>query len=122
HRAHRWTRRNAEEVLSRERTHPAPARQPHDAPDDLRSLQRPGTGRGRRRDAQVLTRSTATMAKQSNFTILPDDPADPAESKRDYANFCAVAHTPCDLTLTFCDVRPLSERDIQQAEVSRTVR
>jgi hypothetical protein len=62
------------------------------------------------------------MSKQINFTIVPDEPADPAGSKRDYANFCAVAHTPFDLTLTFCDVRPLSERDIQEAEASRTVR
>src|SRR5690606_26562841 len=62
------------------------------------------------------------MSKQINFTIVPDEPADPAESKRDYANFCAVAHTPFDLTLTFCDVRPLSERDIQMAETSRVIR
>lgn len=62
------------------------------------------------------------MSKQINFTIVPDEPADPAQSKRDYANFCAVAHTPFDLTLTFCDVRPLSERDVQEAETTRVVR
>lgn len=62
------------------------------------------------------------MSKQINFTIVPDEPADSVQSKRDYANFCAVAHTPFDLTLTFCDVRPLSERDIQDAEASRIVR
>jgi Protein of unknown function (DUF3467) len=60
--------------------------------------------------------------KQINFTIVPEDPEDPARARREYANFCAVAHTPFDLTLTFCDVRPLSERDIKQAEVSQTVR
>lgn len=60
--------------------------------------------------------------KQINFTIVPDDPADEAQARRTYANFCAVAHTPFDLTLTFCDVRPLSERDIQNAEASQTVR
>ncbi len=43
-------------------------------------------------------------------------------ARREYANFCAVAHTPFDLTLTFCDVRPLSERDIKSAEQSQTVR
>jgi hypothetical protein len=59
------------------------------------------------------------MSKQINFTIVPDDSGDGA---RTYANFCAVAHTPFDLTLTFCDVRPLSERDVQNAEVSQTVR
>jgi uncharacterized protein DUF3467 len=62
------------------------------------------------------------MSKQINFTIVPDDPEDPERSKRVYANFCAVAHTPFDMTLTFCDVRPLSERDIKNAEASQTVR
>lgn len=62
------------------------------------------------------------MSKPINFTIVPDEPTDPERTKRDYANFCAVAHTPFDLTLTFCDVRPLSERDIQMAETSRVIR
>jgi hypothetical protein len=61
------------------------------------------------------------MSKQINFTIVPEDPADQTRARREYANFCAVAHTPFDLTLTFCDVRPLSERDIQSAEVNQTV-
>src|SRR5438552_7271315 len=59
------------------------------------------------------------MSKQINFTIVPDDSGD---GSRLYANFCAVAHTPFDMTLTFCDVRPLSERDIRNAEASQTVR
>jgi hypothetical protein len=62
------------------------------------------------------------MSKQINFTIVPEDPADPFLARREYANFCAVAHTPFDLTLTFCDVRPLSEKDIKSAEESQTVR
>jgi hypothetical protein len=62
------------------------------------------------------------MTKQINFTIVPDEPVDPQQAKREYANFCAVAHTPFDLTLTFCDVRPLSERDVQGAEVSQTIK
>jgi hypothetical protein len=62
------------------------------------------------------------MSKQINFTIVPDEPSDPERGRRLYANFCAVAHTPFDLTLTFCDVRPLSERDIESAEASQTVR
>lgn len=62
------------------------------------------------------------MSKQINFTIVPDDPPDLSSARREYANFCAVAHTPFDLTLTFCDVRPLSEHDIQTAEQSQTVR
>jgi hypothetical protein len=60
--------------------------------------------------------------KSINFTIVPDEPEAPGEARREYANFCAVAHTPFDLTLTFCDVRPLSERDIQSAEAARVVR
>jgi len=62
------------------------------------------------------------MSKQINFTIVPEDPVDAERAERLYANFCAVAHTPFDMTLTFCDVRPLSERDVQQAEQSQTVR
>jgi len=62
------------------------------------------------------------MTKQINFTIVPDEPENPAQASRHYANFCAVAHTPFDLTLTFCDVHPLSDRDIQAAEASQTVK
>ena len=62
------------------------------------------------------------MSKQINFTIVPDEPTDQENIRREYANFCAVAHTPFDLTLTFCDVRPLSERDIKNAEASQTVK
>ena len=61
-----------------------------------------------------------TDRKQINFTIVPDE--DTSGVPREYANFCSVAHTPFDLTLTFCDVRPLSEKDIASAEVSQTVR
>ena len=61
------------------------------------------------------------MSKQINFTIVPEDPTDASRARREYANFCAVAHTPFDLTLTFCDVRPLSERDIKTAEATQTV-
>jgi hypothetical protein len=62
-----------------------------------------------------------TEPKQINFTIVPDESAEGHRGKREYANFCAVAHTPFDLTLTFCDVRPLSDKDIKNAEVSQTV-
>ena len=62
------------------------------------------------------------MSKQINFTIVPDDPGGDKRPPRVYANFCAVAHTPFDLTLTFCDVQPLTEQDVQQAEASQTVK
>jgi len=62
------------------------------------------------------------MSKQINFTIVPDEPGDTGRPIREYANFCAVAHTPFDLTLTFCDVQPLTEQDVKQAEQSQVVR
>jgi len=57
--------------------------------------------------------------KQINFTIIPDDTG---EEPRAYANFCSISHTPFDFTLTFCEVMPLSERDIKEAESEQTVR
>ena len=62
------------------------------------------------------------MSKQINFTIVPDDSAGGGQPTRQYSNFCAVAHTPFDLTMTFCDVQPLSENDLKMAEQSQTVR
>ncbi len=56
--------------------------------------------------------------KQINFTIVPSD-ADGAP--RIYSNFCAIAHTPFDLTLTFCEVLPLSDQDLREAESVHTV-
>jgi hypothetical protein len=57
--------------------------------------------------------------KQINFTIIPDDSTD---QPRVYANFCAISHTPFDFTLAFCEVLPLSERDIKNAEADHIVR
>ena len=57
--------------------------------------------------------------KQINFTIVPDDTAG---LPRTYANFCAISHTPFDFTLTFCEVLPLSEKDIREAEADHVVR
>lgn len=57
--------------------------------------------------------------KQINFTIVPDDGAN---VPRVYANFCAVSHTPFDFTLTFCEVQPLSDREIRDAEREHVVR
>ena len=67
-------------------------------------------------------------AKQINFTIIPDEPGpDGPDGKakkavRTYANFCAIAHSPFDLTITFCDVQPLTADDIRHAEATETVR
>jgi len=57
-------------------------------------------------------------SKQINFTIVP---ANPHEHQRVYANFCAIAHTPFDLTLTFCEVLPLTEQDLREAEKEHVV-
>jgi hypothetical protein len=57
--------------------------------------------------------------KQINFTIVPDEqPGEP----RTYANFCAIAHTPFDFTLTFCEVMPLSEKEVREAEANHVIR
>lgn len=61
----------------------------------------------------------AEERKQINFTIVPDDTDD---SPRTYANFCAISHTPFDFTLTFCEVLPLSEKDIREAEADHVVK
>jgi uncharacterized protein DUF3467 len=60
-----------------------------------------------------------TESKQINFTIVPDDSTD---APRTYANFCAVNHTPFDFTVTFCEMTPLSEKDIRAAEAEHIVR
>ena len=57
--------------------------------------------------------------KQINFTIVPDDTG---KEPRSYANFCSISHTPFDFTLSFCEVMPLSEQDIKNAEAEQTVK
>jgi Protein of unknown function (DUF3467) len=57
--------------------------------------------------------------KQINFTILPEDSG---TEPRTYSNFCSIAHTPFDFTLTFCEVMPLSEKEIRDAEAEHVVR
>jgi len=57
--------------------------------------------------------------KQINFTIVPDEqPGEP----RIYSNFCSIAHTPFDFTLTFCEVMPLSEQTVREAEQDHVVK
>jgi hypothetical protein len=58
-------------------------------------------------------------SKQINFTVVPDETG---SGPRVYANFCAVAHTPFDFTLTFCEMTPLSEKDVREAEAEHVVR
>ena len=60
--------------------------------------------------------------RQINFTVVPADDEAAADVPRQYANFCSVAHTPFDFTLTFCEVMPLSEKEIKAAETEHVVR
>ena len=60
-----------------------------------------------------------TDRKQINFTIVPDEQS---PEPRTYANFCSIAHTPFDFTLTFCEMLPLGEREIQQAQANHVVK
>jgi len=72
----------------------------------------------------VLNLGMADQPKQINFTIIPDDaPAETDKSPaRTYSNFCSIAHTPFDFTLTFCEVMPLTEKEIKEAESDHVVR
>ena len=57
--------------------------------------------------------------KQINFTIVPDETN---EMSRTYANFCGIAHTPYDFTLTFCEVLPPSDKEVREAETQKVLR
>ena len=63
-----------------------------------------------------------TDKKSINFTVVPqEDVPEGAEPKESvYANFCAVNHTPFDFTLTFCQMSPLSEKDVEDAPEGTT--
>jgi Protein of unknown function (DUF3467) len=50
--------------------------------------------------------------KSINFTVIPSEGE---STERHYANFCAIAHTPFDFTLTFCEMTPISEREFKNA-------
>jgi hypothetical protein len=63
----------------------------------------------------------AEQQKQINFTIVPNEEGGD-ERPHVYANYCAVGHTPFDFSLTFCQVMPLSEKDVRQAEAEGVVR
>ena len=60
--------------------------------------------------------------RQINFTIVPADEPAGQPTPRTYSNFCSIAHTPFDFTLTFCEVMPLSEKAVREAEQNQVVR
>jgi hypothetical protein len=57
--------------------------------------------------------------KSVNFTVVPEDDT---TVPRIYSNFCSIQNSPFDFTLTFCEMLPLGERDIQQAQASHLVK
>jgi len=54
-----------------------------------------------------------------NFTVVPEEDA---SVPRVYSNFCSIQHSPFDFTLTFCEMLPLGEREIREAEQNHTVK
>lgn len=59
------------------------------------------------------------VKKSVNFTIVPDDDR---TTPRIYSNFCSIQNSPFDFTLTFCEMLPIGERDIQQAQDTHIVK
>lgn len=58
--------------------------------------------------------------KQSvNFTVIPEDSPD---VPRVYSNFCAIQNSPLDFTLSFCEMLPLGEKQLREAQESRVVK
>jgi hypothetical protein len=57
--------------------------------------------------------------KAVNFTIVPDEDT---SIPRVYSNFCSIQHSPFDFTLTFCDMQPIGERELQAAQANEVLR
>ena len=54
-----------------------------------------------------------------NFTVVPGEDA---SISRIYSNFCSIQNSPFDFTLTFCEMLPIGEREIQEAQSTHLVR
>ena len=54
-----------------------------------------------------------------NFTVVPDEET---ETPRVYSNFCAIRNSPFDFTLTFCEMMPVSERELREAQETHLVK
>src|SRR5712692_6041302 len=57
--------------------------------------------------------------KSVNFTVVPDETS---SVPRVYSNFCSIQNSPFDFTLTFCEMLPIGEREIQEAQSTHLVR
>ena len=56
---------------------------------------------------------------QVNFTVVPDEDT---SVPRIYSNFCAIQNSPFDFTLTFCEMLPLGEKQVREAQTTQTVK
>ena len=56
---------------------------------------------------------------QLNFTVVPDEDG---SVPRVYSNFCAIQNSPFDFTLTFCEMLPLGERQVKEAQSTHLVK
>jgi uncharacterized protein DUF3467 len=56
---------------------------------------------------------------QLNFTVVPDEDV---SVPRVYSNFCAIQNSPFDFTLTFCEMLPLGEKQVREAQTTQTVK
>jgi hypothetical protein len=56
---------------------------------------------------------------QLNLTVIPDEDA---SVPRIYSNFCAIQNSPFDFTLTFCEMLPLGEKQVREAQATRSVK
>ena len=56
---------------------------------------------------------------QLNFTVVPDEEA---SVPRVYSNFCAIQNSPFDFTLTFCEMLPLGEKQVKEAQSTHLVK
>ena len=58
-------------------------------------------------------------AQQLNFTVVPDDDG---TVPRVYSNFCAIQNSPFDFTLSFCEMLPLGEKQVKEAQATHFVK
>ena len=57
--------------------------------------------------------------KSINFTIVPDEREN---VPRVYSNFCSIQNSPFDFTLTFCEMQPVGEKELERARDTHIVK
>ena len=56
---------------------------------------------------------------QLNFTVVPEEES---SVPRVYSNFCAIQNSPFDFTLSFCEMLPLGEKQVKEAQSTHLVK